>query len=63
MRKKRKSSAEIVRGKIGSAARGGIAYEPPAARSGLMKSGEEESDEEALEEVLLRRFICSFITS
>lgn len=62
MPKKKKSRQDIIKSKIGSMQGGGMSYEPPSARLGLVKNGtEEESDLDSIEESLLRSFVVEAI--
>ena len=62
MPKKRKSRQDIIKAKIGNTQGGGMSYEPPSARLGLVKNGpEEESDQDSIEESLLRSFVAEAI--
>lgn len=61
MPRKRKSRQDIIKAKIGNMQGGGMNYEPPTARLGLVKNGDEEDVDEVIEERLLRSFVAEAI--
>jgi hypothetical protein len=61
MPRRRKSRQDIVKAKTGDSRGGGMQYEPPSARLGLVKNGKEEEKEDPLAETLLRAFVFEAI--